>query len=113
MKDKEDELISAQVVLNAATTTDPQAVLDEFAGAGFAVGPLFANSFSITATGKKFEKFFGVGLRSSAKEGVRVSAKGKAAGSALPLDELPAGIKEQIETILFTKPPDFGLGMSF
>lgn len=113
MKNEEDKLISAQVVLNAASATDPQMVTNEFTRAGFTVGPIVANSFSITATLKKFEKYFRVALRESADEGIQVKLKGKRAGSELPPSALPTEVKDQVEAILFVKPPDFGLGISY
>src|SRR5260370_1342122 len=49
-----------------ATAAIPQA----FARAGFEVGILVANSFSITASVKKFEDFFKTKLREEAKGGL-------------------------------------------
>jgi hypothetical protein len=114
MKNEEDKLISAQVVLNAASAADPQMVADEFTSAGFTVGPIFANSFAITANSSKFEKYFRVALHESAGEGVQVKLRGRrAASSELPLNALSAEVKDQVEAILFVKPPDFGLGISY
>ena len=107
-KSKKIEPISAQVVLSAESLSDPEPVINEFTRAGFAVGPLFANSFSITAPSRKFETYFHISLQSSAKEGILVRSKEKSVASNLPLDALPTGIRKGIEAVLFTKPPDFG-----
>ena len=101
-------LISAQVVLRGTSRTDYENVKSSFEEAGFTVGPFVANNFSITAPVNKFESYFGTRLKSSAQGGTAVAASGGAASLELPAEKLPAGVRETVEAILFTSPPDFG-----
>jgi hypothetical protein len=110
MMTNDDKLISAQVVIRASSAADAQAVMQEFKRAGFDLGPLFANSFSITAESKRFETYFKATLQSSSGEGIAVKTNEDSVRSDLPLDALPPSVRELIEVIVFSKPPDFGPG---
>lgn len=108
--DRYQNQLTAQVVLKADSTTQPEEVLREFAQAGFTTGAFFANTFSITADAKKFEEYFGVKLLSTPQSGVEVMTEGESGSSNLPLTKLPATLSQQVEAVLFTTPPDFGPG---
>lgn len=113
--------ISAQVILAAASglrmesTTaitsqnieqfrpSPDAassVKTAFEQSGFETGPMSGNSFSISGAAKVFETFF----KTKLKEG----PKGGLTPLSLPLDSLPANVKEHVTGITFTAPPGFG-----
>ena len=103
MPQKNEESLSAQVVIDPR---DPSAtgVRDAFTKAGFEVGPLVGNSFSIAATKGSFETYFGT----------KIVPPGKSLGLAvketetLPTDPLPESLRKSVKMILFTRPPDFG-----
>jgi hypothetical protein len=79
-----------------------------FTTAGFQVGPLVGNSFSISATVRVFENLFNIHLRHQREGGV-ASVRVQESGSyELPLQTLPRGIIENVEAVTFTPPPDFG-----
>jgi hypothetical protein len=102
-------IASAQVVLRPTTSAVSKAVMDAFGQAGFAVGDLVANNFSITAPAATFGSFFRVqqetlsGIRSSQS----VSAR------ELPLEALPMQIRDKIAHVVFSRPLDFGPGAHF
>ena len=73
-------------------------VLGFFQQAGFECGPLVANSFSITGPRSLLRKHFTAGDIS----------QHETAGGELALGGLPAGIRDLVEAIAFTAPPDFG-----
>jgi hypothetical protein len=108
MTTNNDQLLSAQVVVTASSAADAQPVMEEFKRAGFEVGPLFANSFSITAELERFSTYFQATVQSSAGEGIEVKTKEDSVGSELPLNSLPPRVRDKIEAIVFSKPPDFG-----
>jgi hypothetical protein len=100
-----EPLLSAQVVLKGSSIADCERVQSFFEKAGFKVGPLVANNFSITAPENKFKSYVGgesdAPPRTStgvvASEGLEPSAK-----------KLPAEVRDDVEAIVFTEPPDFG-----
>ena len=87
-----------------AAVTIPEA----FSRAGFEVGPLVANSFSITAPGKTFEHFFETRLREEARGGLAARSGKNVYAQELPLSALPDAWKKCVMAITFTRPPDFG-----
>jgi hypothetical protein len=94
------EAPAGDAVITAATLErylpSPEAaerVRDRLARAGFEVGPLVGNSFSITAPVETFEKNFGSGVREAAEK-----------GQEIPADDLP----REVAAVTFTPPPDFG-----
>jgi hypothetical protein len=123
------QLVSAQVVLRAApgrpipetpaltAETLPgflpspevvQTAVQAFRQAGFELGPLVGISFSITAPAARFEELFHARLRRK-KDGSLVSYAGRGRDSfELPLEALPARLRDIIEAVAFTPPPDFG-----
>ncbi len=131
MATRKKETLSAQVMLRSAGGKAPgartavtsenvheytpapetaEAARRAFAEAGFEVGALVGNSFSITAPSGTFEKVFKVKTSRGEAEGVRASAAsgGGEAGYELPLDELPAGLARGVAAVTFSPPPDFG-----
>jgi hypothetical protein len=120
------EIISAQVIMPPATgkldretpiTTETISVLrpapqkvarvrSAFEQAGFEVSELYGISFSITAPLKRFEEFFKVKLEAG-KDGVQVVSK-EAKSYELPLNKVPANLRDLIDTVTFSAPPDFG-----
>lgn len=117
MTDKQDPVISAQVLLKPVSGTMPPdaditasniraltpapevaaEVTRGFANAGFDVGPVVGLSFAISARRSVFNRFFGI----------------KAAGvkkGALALDRVPTPVRRGVVAITFPEPPDFGPG---
>jgi hypothetical protein len=88
--------VSAQVVIKADKSAGYAAAREEFMRAGFTVGPLVGVSFSIAGPRDLFERYFDV----------RISRPGER--DSLPVDRLPAKLREAVKSILFTRPPDFG-----
>lgn len=80
-----------------------------FEEAGFTVGNLVGNGFSITAPAATFEKLFKVKLQSGEKGSV-TAAQGKKGGESyeLPVHALPKETAHRIAAVTFTPPPDFG-----
>lgn len=123
-------MLSAQVVLRSASGRSPggeTAVTAEnvheyapapaaaesarraFAEAGFEVGEVAGNSFSITAPAATFEKVFKTEVRRTEDRGAK--ARGGASegpGYELPVDKLPASLARGVAAVTFTPPPDFG-----
>jgi hypothetical protein len=111
---REGAILSAQVILRSAQgkapgpadrvtsetvagfAPDPEgakAAREAFSRAGFEVGGLVGNSFSITAREETFRKFFGKGRPAAGR-----STKSTGKGGSLPL----------IASVVFPEPPDFG-----
>lgn len=86
-------MVSAQIVLKPSSLSAAESVAKALADAGFQVGSLVANNFSITAPAETFEIYFGVELRPS---------------EAIPLSSVPASIRKKIESIVIPAKPDFG-----
>lgn len=90
--------------------------MGEFERAGFDVGPLLANNFSITAVPRRFETYFNVTVEASrlqVMKGLLVRTNKGSVRSHVPLDSLPPSERDQIEAIVFSKPPDFGPGGNY
>ena len=98
-------LIAAQVVLNSSGLHRGPWVMEQFAAAGFQVGPLVGISFSIAGPVERFEEFFKVRAEQKSPQPFPVDE--------LPLSGLNPALREHIETVLFTRPPDFGPGGHF
>lgn len=130
MPSKKVQLISAQVVLKSASgksfdgkTAITSENIDDyspsqdsvasaaagFSEAGFEVGNMVGNSFSITAPKSTFEKFFKVRLQAKERGDVKVAAaKDATAGYELPLRALPRNLSQVVVAVTFSPPPDFG-----
>jgi hypothetical protein len=113
VKLEDTDLLSAQVILKPEIAAAPQGMLDSFRQAGFTVGPLVGNNFSIAAPAAAFKSYFGVDLTGTPRSGVKVLGVEGAAALELPVDMLPAAVRDKVEAVLFTKPPDFGPGGRF
>jgi hypothetical protein len=94
-----DVLPSAEAARRA-----PQA----FAEAGFEVGPVVANSFSITGPATTFEKVFGTTFRRDKQSGDTRPARHGAGEYELPLSKLVGEVSQMIQAVTLTPPPDFG-----
>jgi hypothetical protein len=115
MTNKQDPLISAQVLLKPASGTMPRdvditaenigslapapeaaaEVARALAGAGFEVGPVVGLSFSISARRSVFDRFFGIESAGATK-------------GTIPLDRVPALARRHVAAVTFPPPPDFG-----
>ena len=130
----DQEIISAQVILASASdkradgqtaitseniqdfqpTTETAAVVRRaFAAAGFDVGPMMGNSFSITAPVGAFQKFFKTRLGRTARSGIQSIREDGSVSEELPLENLPEAITRHVVAVTFTPPPDFGPGGRF
>jgi hypothetical protein len=98
-------MLPAQVVLKPSSFHRASWLMEQFAQAGFQVGPWVGISFSVTAPVTHFERFFGV---PAAQEGDQPFPSGE-----LPLSALDPALREHIQTVLFTRRPDFGPGGHF
>jgi hypothetical protein len=96
-------LYSAQVVLNSLGLQNARSVMDQFTAAGFRIGPAVGISFSIEGARNVFENFFNTSPE---------DAGTLASSTELPLDGLSSDLRHHLETVLFTRPPDFGAGSS-
>ena len=130
MATKKDEQLSAQVMLHSAggkapgpTTQVTSENVREFLpssssvtearraleAAGFEVGNVVGNSFSITASAKTFEKVFKVKLQRDKEKGVTArAARATEESYELPVDKLPEDVRRHVAAVTFTPPPDFG-----
>lgn len=90
------------------SAADAAAAQRFFANAGFDVGGVFGNSFSITGEQKLFEKIFGTKIFTNEKLAIKSRSKTAAESSELPSDKLPEDTRKIVETVTFTEPPDFG-----
>lgn len=89
-----DEVITAETLERHLPSAEAaERVRERLSRAGFEVGPLVGNSFSITAPVKTFEKVFGTGVREAAEQGREIPA---------------AGLPREVAAVTFTPPPDFG-----
>jgi hypothetical protein len=98
-------MISAQVVLNADDLLQAPRVKERLAAAGFQVGPLVGNSFSIAGPVKLFEGVFKMPAGGQSQQPFPVKE--------LPLTGLEPDVREPIQTVLFTQAPDFGPGGNY
>jgi hypothetical protein len=130
MPSKKEQLVSAQVALksasgkafdgNTAITSEnigdyspsPDTVAAAAAGfqrAGFEVGNMVGNSFSITAPRSTFEKFFKIKLQAKDRGGLQVAASSDTPESyELPMKALPKDLAQHVAAMTFSPPPDFG-----
>lgn len=127
MAHKEQEIVSAQVMLRSASGKAPDAHLTAetlgqylpspeaaaqaraaFAAAGFEVGPLVGNGFSITAPIATFERVFQTKLRRAPRGAVQSIREDGSAQIELPLEKLSGELSRHVAAITFTPPPDFG-----
>jgi len=111
-----DTPISAQVSLSPVGFTHVREVTEALTRAGFditeadyhRIQDLSANDFSITANQRLFQSYFRVELDVSRTGGVRVRGCSGEATYDLPLEALPAELRDKIDRVFFTRLPDFG-----
>jgi len=129
MPSKNAQLLSAQVVLKSATgkAFDGQTAITAeniaeyspsqdtvaaaaagFSEAGFEVGNMVGNSFSITGPKSTFEKFFEIKLQVEDSGEVKLASKDGGGGYELPLNALPRNLSQLIHAVTFSPPPEFG-----
>jgi hypothetical protein len=80
-----------------------------FRDSGFDTGSAIGISLSITASRQVFEKFLEVGIYNE-EDGYGFMLEGKKAGIELKNEFLPEIIRDRVESITFSSPPDFGPG---
>jgi hypothetical protein len=86
---------SAQVILSDRESAERVAAF--FTSRGFEAGALVGTSFAISAPADRFEDVFG-----------RSPDPGGGGEAELPSGALPAELRESVEAIAVTGPPDFG-----
>ena len=102
--------ITAETIATFAPATDAVArVTTYFRSRAFEVGPVVGISFAVTGTVAQFEDVFETTLRRTERKGIAVAGD-DASGLELPLEPLPATVREAIAAVTFTPPPDFGPG---
>jgi len=80
-----------------------------FEEAGFEVGNPVGMSFPITAPASTFEKAFKVKLAADERGDIKVSdPKGGDKRYELPVESLPAELRQFVVAVTFSPPPDFG-----
>lgn len=79
-----------------------------FSEAGFEVGGVVGNSFSITAPPRLFEKMFGVKIRLEENASVKALSADGVESYELPVAALPEELRRDVAAVTFTPPPDFG-----
>ena len=121
-----DQIVSAQVVLMAASGARPgprthitsanigdwtpsaetvARVAGKLDDLGFTIGGCVGNSFSITGPARLFESSFHTRLRETGG-GVQFAD----GGWELAAEKIPAALQAQVAAVTFTPPPDFGPG---
>lgn len=123
------KVVSAQVVLRGASGRRPRGEIpitaanvgdflpssdsvtratEAFARAGFQVGAVAGNSFSISAPVCTFEETFKARLRQKENGAIEVVSQGGEASYELPLSAVSNELAKPLESVTFTPPPDFG-----
>lgn len=128
MARRADQIVSAQVILRPARPRRSQAPVtaenvhevlpsaqaaelarNAFERAGFEVGPLVGNSFSISGPARLFKTVLHTDLeRDRRTKAIKAKGAGGSARFELPKSAFPPDVASLIETITFTPPPDFG-----
>ncbi len=125
----EESIVSAQVVLHAAggeaiegkrqisarklrQLVPPHGTVSLLAGIfrskGFEVGPFVGISFSVTGMVRDFEKYFRVRIRPGKDGGYEFVVNDRSVGHELSGEDLPEGLREYVQAVVFPLPPDFG-----
>ncbi len=81
-----------------------------FEALGFRTGECVGDSFSIEAGGEPFRHAFGVALAQRADGAMHVRGAPDQLLQALPLQALPASLRQQLRHVVFSAPPAFGPG---
>ena len=123
-----DEIVSAQVILRPASGSASEGAITSknvrdalpsadavalarraFAKAGLEIGPVVANSFSITGPARTFNTVFKTRVQRNPVTGETkaISSSGSTAYE-LPVNGLPRSVASVVDAVTFTPPPDFG-----
>ena len=81
-----------------------------FAELGFEVSEPAGIGFSITAPASVFRKVFKIKITLDERGGIKVAAKGHEASYELPKANLPKELAENLVSVSFSPPPDYGPG---
>ena len=80
-----------------------------FQRAGFETGPLVGVSFAITAPPETFDRFFKIEVQLN-EDGTTVARRGRTiVNTELPLDAVPAELRESVRTVTFEPPAELFL----
>lgn len=79
-----------------------------FRDAGFDVGNVVGNSFSITGPSALFERTFDTRIRAERGGTVKATHADRREAYELPLHALPQEARRIIDAVTFSPPPDFG-----
>jgi hypothetical protein len=100
--------VTSETVQSLAPSPDHVArTRKAFEEAGFEVSKLYGISFSITGPLELFEDFFKTSIKQDESQGTYL-VKDKTVTYELPLQNLPAHLREHLTTVTFSPPPDFG-----
>lgn len=102
-----DRITSANVAAFLPEPTAVTAATDFFRDRGFEVSEPHGISFTITGPQSVFERTFGARLTVIRHDGV-TSVTGEASTLELPLNQVPSNVRDVIEAVTFTPPPDYG-----
>jgi subtilase family serine protease len=83
-------------------------IIKIFKDKGFDVGRMYGISISITAPKEVFEKFLDIIIFKEKDGSYGFVSKGKKLGKELTNELLPVIIKDKVQEITFSEPPDFG-----
>ena len=92
---KGSDVLSAQVVVKSTAKQELGRVMQAFQNAGYSVGPVVANNFSITAPASRF--------RPASRAATSESAD-------FVLSSVNENVRDLIESVVFPSRPDFGPG---
>jgi hypothetical protein len=95
------DTLSVQVVVKSNALQNARSLMESFRAAGFSVGAMVGNNFSLTAPVSVFESLFGAAHVTAAIAGTE---------SVLPLNTLPSAAQNAVEAIVVPHRPDFGPG---
>ncbi len=101
--------ITAENVAEFAPAPSAAARAQEaFRSKGFEVGPVVGVSFSAAGPLRAFEELLGMRIRPGKDGTYDFVAKGKGLGHELSGEKLPEELRDAVQSIVFTRPPDFG-----
>jgi hypothetical protein len=93
-----------------ATAQQYERAARAFEALGFRIGPMVGHGFSIEGDAAQFRSSFGVTLGYAADGSVRDTRHRDSPLRSLPLTKLPASLRSQVQSVLFSEPPAFGPG---
>jgi hypothetical protein len=102
-----DRITSANVAAYLPESAAVAAATDFFRDRGFEVSEPRGISFTITGPQSVFERTFGTSLAVIRQDGV-TSVTGEPGTLELPLGQIPSKVRDVIEAVTFTPPPDYG-----